>query len=235
MNAPTHVGEWPNLFQGSGPELAAAVQQWRRLLRFNPSTCCKPRTRFAALSGESKSIYLIESGVVKLTRVDDVGRETAFLLRYPGDLIGTTECMLQLPRCGFATSLTNCRLGVVPRAAALSAFRTHVEAASVLAEYQALDSMRLQSLLMEARFLSAEQRFFRLLFRLALGTGAVRSSCSEITIPVPLTDADIADLIAMNRSAFSRLKRSLIRRGVLQQTANVFSFSTRRARSGSHA
>lgn len=76
---------------------------------------------------------------------------------------------------------------------------------------------------MEARLLSAEQRFFRLLLQIATATGSVRPSDSWVSVPVPLSEAEMADLIAMNRSAFSRLKHALIRNGDLQQDKNVFS------------
>jgi CRP-like cAMP-binding protein len=76
---------------------------------------------------------------------------------------------------------------------------------------------------MEARLLNAKQRFFRLLFRIAEGTGTTPSR-GRLSVRVPLSEADIADMIGMNRSAFSRLKRDLLCKGDLRQCGSIFSF-----------
>lgn len=146
-------------------------------------------------------------------------------MRFPGDLVGAYGPLLQLPSLLCATTVTECRLFEIPVRRALEIFRINAEAARFLAQRQTLDAARITSLLVEARTLTAEQRLFRLLSQLALMAGAPRSSKRRVSVRVPLAESEIADLIAINGSAFSRLKRALIRNGDLQQDKNVFSFA----------
>jgi CRP-like cAMP-binding protein len=224
MSAPA-VRDWTTLAVGADPNPADTIREWRRLLRLGPASLYKLGSRLLDQSSPARMIYLIESGIVKLSRVSASGREVALLLRFPGDLVGAYGGLLRLPHFVSATTVSPCRILAIPAETALDAFRTNTEAACFLSERQTVDAVRIQSLLMEARLLSAEQRFFRLLLQIATATGSVRSSHSWVSVPVPLSEAELADLIAMNRTAFSRLKRVQIRNGNLEQDKNVFSFS----------
>jgi len=224
MSAPA-VRNWTTLAVGADPNPEDTILEWRRLLHFGPATLYKPGSRLLEQSSPARTIYLIESGLVKLSRISAGGRQSALLLRFPGDLVGTYGGLLRLPHFVSATTVTPCQIVAIPAETALNAFRSNAKAACFLSKRQTVDAARIQLLLMEARLLSAEQRFFRLLLQIATATESVRPSGSSVSVQVPLSEAEIADLIAMNRTAFSRLKRTLIDNGYLQQDHNLFSFS----------
>lgn len=221
----------PTLDRSTLPERAAQsstviIREWRRLLSLGPARLVKAGTRLFGQASSARAIFLIESGLVKLSRTSNCGRERALLLRSPGDLVGACGTLLRMPHLVSATAVTDCRLISLPVGRALETFHTSAEAASFLAQQQMIDAIRISSLLMEARTLVAEQRFFRFLLQLAVATNSVRSADSRVSARVPLSEAEIADLIGMNCSAFSRLKRVLIRNGyLLQRDKNVYSFS----------
>jgi CRP-like cAMP-binding protein len=87
-----------------------------------------------------------------------------------------------------------------------------------------VDLYNAEVLIMELKTSSAAERLFRLLLQLATATTQARSADPCMSVSVPLNESEIADLIGMNRFAFSRLKRALIRNGDLRQNGNVFSF-----------
>jgi CRP-like cAMP-binding protein len=232
MTKPIPVRNWTALCGGAEPAPDAIIRQWRRLLNLGSASLYKPGSRLLDQSSSARTVYLIESGIVKLSRVSaSSSREVVLLLRFPGELVGTYGGLLRLPHFVSATTVTHCQMVVTPAETALDAFRANAEAACFLAQCQTIDAVRIQSLLMEARLLSAERRFFRLLLQIATAIGSVRSSTSCVSVRVPLSESEIADLIAINRSAFSRLKRALIRNGDLHQENNVFSFSRHLAES----
>ncbi|HYZ85170.1 MAG TPA: hypothetical protein VE621_12235, partial [Bryobacteraceae bacterium] len=124
-----------------------------------------------------------------------------------------------------ATAVTNCKLAAIPADAVLDRIRANAEVGYFLAQCQTIDAVRIQSLLLQSRLLTTEQCFFRLLLEIAAATNALHANDSTVVVTVPLSEMDIADLISMNRCAFSRMKRTLIRTGALHQAGNVFSFS----------
>ena len=132
--------------------------------------------------------------------------------------------LLQLPYFFTAIAVTDCLTAQIPASDALNTLLNDPKAAWFFAQQQTLDAARVSALLMEARTLGAERRLYRFLLQLGTATQVVSPSASYVSVRVPVSETDIADLIAMNRTAFSRLKRSLIRNGDLHQRGDCFSF-----------
>jgi CRP/FNR family transcriptional regulator len=215
---------WSELFEAEGVSQAVTIREWRQLLSLGSSKVSKAGMRMLDQSAAPLSLYLLESGIVKLSHVNSNGDEIALLLRFPGDILGGYGVLLQLPHLLTATAVTDCRTVQMPASDALNIFLNDPKAACFFAQQQTIDTARISALLMEARTLGAERRLYRFLLQLGIATQVVNPSASCVSVRVPLSEADIADLIAMNRTAFSRLKRSLIRSGDLQQRGDCFSF-----------
>lgn len=218
---------WLNLATDPNNSLVT-IRQWRQLLGLSTTRHCTAGTTLLAQSAAARNLYVIDSGLVKLGRITANGHETAILLRFPGDLVGIYGTLLRRQHFVAATTVTDCQLLEISVDRAMQVFRSSPDATFFLAQRQSIDAVRLHLTLLEARFLTAEQRFFRLLLQLADFT-MVSSSRGRVSVRVPLTEAELANLIGMNRSAFSRLKCCLIRRGKLVQHDHILSFSRRLA------
>lgn len=219
---------WADIMQWSDPLSRARIREWRRLLGLGPSRLRKAGTRLIEQSSPVGSIFLIESGIVKLSRINSDGREITLMLRFPGDLVGHYGPLLKLPSFVAATAATDCDVAEVSARRASNTFKNDAEAACFLAKHQTVESARTTALLMDSLSFTAEQRLFGLLLDLAVVTGTLRS-VRTVQVKAPLSEAEMADLLGISRTSLSRLKRTLIRTGRLRQEGAVFSFNAKLA------
>lgn len=223
---------WSELLETEGASPVVTIREWRHFLNWGSSTVSKAGTRMLDQAVAPRRLCLLESGIVKLSHVNSNGDQIAISLRFPGDILGGYGVVLQLPHLFTATAVTDCRTVQMPASDAINTFLNDPKAAWFFAQQQTIDTARISALLMEARTLNAERRLYRFLLQLGTATQVVNPTASYVSVRVPLSEADIADLIAMNRTAFSRLKRSLIRSGDLHQRGDCFSFRRYLAESG---
>ena len=219
---------WSDVMQWSEPLARARVREWRRLLGLAPSNLRKAGTRLIEQSSPVGSVFLIESGIVKLSRINNSYREITLMLRLPGDLVGHYGPLLCLPNFVAATTATDCQLAELTARRAIEIFKTITEAACFLATHQTIEAARNTALLMDALNFTAEQRFFRLLLDVAAVSGTPRSA-RTVRVKAPLTEAEMADLLGISKTSLSRLKGTLIRSGRLRQRGAVFSFNAKLA------
>ncbi|MCZ2075847.1 MAG: Crp/Fnr family transcriptional regulator [Bryobacterales bacterium] len=219
---------WSDVMQWNDPLARARIRDWRRFLPFGPSSLRKAGTRLMHHSSPVTSVFLIETGIVKLTRINSDDREITLMLRFPGDLVGHYGALLHLPHFVAATAATDCHIAEIAAKRTVEVFQNNTEAACFLANHQTIEAARTTALLMDARSFTAEQRFFRLLLELALVTGTPRS-VRAVRVRAPLSEAEMADLLGISKTSLSRLKRTAIRAGRLRQEGGVFSFDAKLA------
>jgi CRP-like cAMP-binding protein len=221
-----HNESW-NSAEWSRHSANAAIHDWRRVLPFGYPELYQAGTRFIDERLASRTVFLIHSGIVKLSCATLSDIEIALMLRFPGDLVGQSGGVLGLPQFASATAVTDCLIAEIATRHVLDILKHSAEAASSLAKRQIIDSVRITSLLIEARTLRAEQRLFRLLAQLAVATGAAEQLVhGQVAFKLPLSESDLADLIGVKPKSFSRLKRTLIRTGRLQQNGSRFSLNS---------
>lgn len=218
------LAEWTN------GHASAAICDLRRVLPFGATQTKRAGIRFINESSTSRTIYLIHSGIVKISCGSYADHESALMLRFPGDLLGECSQLLKGTEFASATTMTNCLLSEIPNHKAVELLQNSSEAAICLAKQQMIERVRITSLLIESRTLTAEQRLFRLLRQLAKVMGVNETVQREsITFKLPCSESDLADLIGLTPKSFSRLKRKLICTECLKQNGSLLSFNTRSA------
>lgn len=218
-NEPWSVARW------SERSAVVAVREWRRLLPFGPVEHYKARARLTDERSASRTLFLIEAGLIKLScwTMLGGGRELALVLRRPGDLVGECSGLLKIPQFASAVAVSDCRISRVAIHQAVDILRNSAEAASFLAIRQTIDAIRMAALLLDQRLLGADQRLFQILSDMADVWSADRSS-GQVSFHLPLKQEDLADLIAVTPTSFSRLHRRLTRAGSLRQVGRFVSF-----------
>ncbi len=213
--------------------LIQIVYKWRRLLQGGESRFYPAGAFILAQSCAATKFYVVESGIVKLSRTPPTGgRRVAVMLRFAGDVIGLDGTLVRSANYLSASAANDCTLLELPAAQVLGLIRNRPELSAFVAERQTIDATRVNWLLLQQRLLNAEQRLFHLLAEIGRGVDSSRLMANHVCVSVPLTEADIADLVGITPCAFSRMKKSLVKKGLLRQSGKLFSFHRKTVKPG---
>jgi CRP/FNR family transcriptional regulator, cyclic AMP receptor protein len=115
----------------------------------------------------SDSLFYIDKGNIKLTVVSKKGKEGVVGILGAGDFLGE-ECLAGQPRrMSTATTLSECAIVRVEKAAAIRALRDDPAFSEVLLAYLVERNIRTQEDLVDQLFNSSEKRLARILMLLA--------------------------------------------------------------------
>lgn len=163
----------------------------------------------------SEEVYLLESGMVKLTISDLLGKEIIVCLLGSGWLLGVCSAILQKPYETSATTLTNCTLHRIVAHDLLELMKSDVNFSWKIHKMQSHRlSMQFDRLVaLGAR--SARRRLVELLSQL------IREFCpqqkQDWTLRIPLKQWELAQLLAITPEHLSRLLRTLENDGILHR------------------
>lgn len=176
--------------------------QWRKV----------PAKRSVILQGDpGNSVFVILSGKVEVTRLDDDGEESFLAERGPGEHFGEMSLLDGTPRSANVTTLTECRFLVLERATFFHIVRTTPDlAVSVIlslasrlresdADRGARDTVRDRLVAFLRREIEAQ-------------AGDLHNG---VKIRLALSRADIADRIVSSRESVSRELGQLQARGIV--------------------
>lgn len=159
------------------------------------------------------SLYLLEEGLVKLTRTNEVGDRIILSVRGPGDLLG--EEVLAEPQQGFYTEaevLTNTVVSQVPRETLKRALSEN-NLALPLINY--ILQCR-NALAVKIELLCLNDVEHRVLHYLAELSSLVRPGEGESGYQIPITQLELADLVGATRETTSTTLNQLERRGLIK-------------------
>jgi CRP-like cAMP-binding protein len=145
-------------------------------------------------------IYEVEEGQVRLSRLDQTGREIVLYVAGPGDLLAEASLFSKVYNCD-ATAVTDARVRLYPRKALLLEFRRNPEAAEALAARLAHETMALRTRLELRNIRSASERVQNYL---ALNAGA-----DGRTIILTGTVKDLAAELGLTHEALYRTLNKL--------------------------
>ncbi len=159
------------------------------------------------------SLYLLEEGLVKLTRTNEVGSRIILSIRGPGDLLG--EEVLAEPQQGFYTEaevLTNAVVAQIPRETLKQVFAGS-DLALPLVNYIL---QRRNALAVKIELLCLNDVEHRILHYLAELSSLVKPVEGESGYQIPITQLELADLIGATRETTSTTLNQLERRGLIK-------------------
>jgi CRP/FNR family transcriptional regulator len=161
-------------------------------------------------------IYLIESGLVKLTRTDALGREVVVGLRFSNTMLGAASAISGNPAAASAATLAASRICCLPA----NVFLQQMETNSILAKQvaRAIGQNYYELALHQARLctLSALGRVASLLLQFIPEEAQSRSM--EIRLQLPINQADAAGLLAISKEHYNRMLRNLKKAGIIRQS-----------------
>lgn len=156
------------------------------------------------------ALFYIEEGWIKLSIVSPAGKDAVLALRGADNFFGTRSLIGGHRRGAAATTLTECSLVRITRAAAIRLLRSEPDFAEMLAVYLALQTQRDEDSLTDHLIHRSERRLAHTLLRLADGAGE-----EEAVISIRVSQADLASMIGTTRSRVSHFMNKFRRHGFI--------------------
>lgn len=189
-------------------------RQWRA--RSVPSHEFPPSANLFLQGSQPREVFYVERGLVKLIRLNENGQEFAFGLQSEGSLLGAASVIVQEPYPFSAITVTGCVLSRIPADLFLRLAKTDEQFCWYLHEVHSLEVHRQASQLAALKYLSARQRFERLLLQF-LSSMHTHEKQTSMKIRLPLKHWEIAQLIGIRPEHLSRILRQIKQEGVLQE------------------
>lgn len=160
------------------------------------------------------SVYLIDEGLVKLTRMNNRGDRIILTIRGPQELAGEEALADSQPTYYTdADVLTTATIFRIPRALLSRAVTGNAELAASLVTY--LLQKRL-ALAQKVELLCLHDVEYRILYYLAELSALVKATEDGQGYQVPITQLELADLIGATRETTSTTLNQLERRGLVK-------------------
>jgi CRP-like cAMP-binding protein len=173
-----------------------------------------PSTTLFFQGDQPREVFYIERGLVKLVRLNENGQEFAIGLQSQGSLLGAASLIVREPYPFSASTVTNCALISIPADLFFRLAKTDEQFCWYLHEVHSLEVHRQASQLVALKYLSARQRFERLLLQLLSSIPAHEKQIS-MKIRLPLKHWEIAQLIGIRPEHLSRILQQIKQEGVL--------------------
>jgi CRP-like cAMP-binding protein len=173
------------------------------------------RTEIFKQETSSNTVYLIEQGLVKLVRVAPNGSQVIIGLRRRSWLIGAPAVLLNKPYSFTAVTLLPSAIRAIPAKAFLKLATTNKQFSSYL---NRLLSQEIASQMRDVESIScmsAEDRVMR--FMGDLVAGQTLSGNKHSTLLLPLTNRELAQLIAVTPEHICRVLKAMERKGLIRR------------------
>jgi CRP/FNR family cyclic AMP-dependent transcriptional regulator len=145
---------------------------------------------------QAQEVYLIKSGLVKLTRLRQDGRELILDLTFAGQLLGSAAAIVQRPHPATAITLTRCSLLCIPSPFFHKALRNNVTLSRYLHQVLSHEVCDELDRVAQLGLFSARQRLEDLLWQL-VSVPEFDATAGEARLQLPLKYWEVAQLIAV--------------------------------------
>jgi CRP-like cAMP-binding protein len=175
---------------------SSVFEGWKSYSSVGSSQVYPPFTTILRQGSSAQDVFFVDRGVVKLTRLEEQGKELILAIRFPGWVLGTASAVLQKPNPISAITLTPCSLS---RVTAQSFIKITKENPSLSWQLHVLHSREVfdQAVhLGELVCLSARHRLEYMLWDLMCEIEVV-SQDNKKPFRIPLRQLEIAQLIAV--------------------------------------
>lgn len=174
---------------------------------------CRRFTSIYSPDSPVDSVFFLDSGLVKVSKKGDLGKEIVLSVITPGQLFGEQSVLLQCPREATAEVMDTGTVYIIPRDTFLRYCDMQPDMQNLLA-FQSLKRQRELERKIELLCLKdVEQRILLSLADLATTIGSRVPGGTEYSIP--LSQSELAALIGATRETTSTTLNSLERRGLL--------------------
>jgi|GEM_PF-515355 len=173
---------------------------------WGPSRAYHPGTHIVRQDTPAKAVFLVESGLLKLSRIVHTGSEVIAGLRRQHWIIGAPAVLLGKAYSFTATTLTHCSLRSVSAETFLNTVSTDTHFSFQMLLVLSQEYYNQSETLVGLGCLAAIDRLKRLLYEI---TAEVQGSSKRVKIEVPLKHQEMAQMIAVTPEYLCRLLKKL--------------------------
>jgi CRP-like cAMP-binding protein len=160
------------------------------------------------------SLYFVDDGLIKLTRTNDSGDRIILSICGPGELVGEEVLAEDAPLYqADAEALSTATLHRIPRDTLVGILRSNFDFAAALIDYLV---HRKSALARKVELLCLHDVEYRILHYLVELSGLVKPVIDGEDYQLPITQAELADLIGATRETTSTTLNQLERKGLVR-------------------
>lgn len=160
------------------------------------------------------SLYFVDDGLVKLTRTNESGNRIILCICGPGELVGEEALAKDAPAYqGDAEALSAASVYRFPRGMITDLLRSNFDFAEAVIDYLV---HRKSALARKVELLCLHDVEYRVLHYLAELSALVKPTTDSEGYQLPITQAELADLIGATRETTSTTLNQLERKGLVK-------------------
>ena len=193
-----------DLFDGLSDEQAEVLRGRSRIRSFAPNTIVVNE------GDDGSSLFVVQSGSLKVFLTDNIGREVTLSLLDPGDYFGELALLDDAPRSASVIALTRSEVLQIPRAAFLALIEVYPACMQIVVRNLV---GRIRTLTESVRALALVDvfgRISRLFDSLAVEEDGV------VIIDRRLTQQDLANMVGASREMVNRILRDMVSGGYVE-------------------
>jgi CRP/FNR family transcriptional regulator, cyclic AMP receptor protein len=208
------LGAGAETYRGVNGPLSSAHGRWSA--PSVPSREFPPSATLFLQGAIPREVFYVERGMVKLIHMSMNGQELAVGLPSQGSLLGAASVIVEEPYPFTAITVTSCALSRIPADRFLHLAKTDEQLCWYLHEIHSREVHQQAGQLAALRYLSARQRFERLLLRF-LSSMPAHQRQPSMKVRLPLKHWEIAQLIGVRPEHLSRVLQQIKQEGVLRE------------------
>lgn len=193
-----------DLFDGLSDEQAEVLKGRSRIRSFAPNTIVVNE------GDDGSSLFVVQSGSLKVFLTDNVGREVTLSLLDPGDYFGELALLDDSPRSASVIALTRSEVLQIPRLAFLALIEAHPACMQIVVRNLV---GRIRTLTESVRSLALVDVFGRI--SRIFNSLAVEEDGVGI-IDRRLTQQDLANMVGASREMVNRILRDMVSGGYVE-------------------
>lgn len=164
------------------------------------------------------SVYLLETGLIRIYRLSGPGEEFTLCLVEPGEVFGELAILTEDARESFAVALDTCEVLKFPKSLFLGLMKNTPAFGLAISKQVGRRLERIEIRAEDLIFRSAASRLARTLLMLADDFGHVENG--RMTIGLNLTQSEIATLIGSSRPTVNVTLRDFKRNGLIDPSGS---------------
>lgn len=173
----------------------------------------------------STAVYFLHQGLVKLTWIDQAGREVIAGLRSQQWIIGAPSVLLDKPYSFTITTLIQCALRCISAKHFLHLVKTHTEFSLHLMRMLSQEIFNHAKKSVMLGCLPAIDRLKSLLYKFISDMYQQTELQKNMKIALPLTHKELAQIIAITPEHLSRLLKELEKQGIIKREKDILMLS----------
>lgn len=165
---------------------------------------------------EGNQLFIIAEGLVKVTKLNEDGREKILSILGPGEFFGELSLFDGAPRSATIQAKSECKMYSLERKEFLNLLKQSPDVSLSVITVLASRLRAANSMIEDITFKDAREKLISLFMELALKYGKIIDGTTKVRLVHKFTHQELADMISASRETVSRIIGNLIDEGKVE-------------------